>query len=41
MHSENRQLQKGWAFEPPTFYERNAAAKSLEANGWGQTDPHR
>jgi hypothetical protein len=37
MGLENRRLKNGWVFEPPTFYELNAAAKTLEASGWKQT----
>ena len=34
MSREERRLARGWTYEPPTFYERNAAAQAL-ASGDG------
>ncbi len=30
---EEKRLRSGWRYEPETFYEKNAAAKALEASG--------
>jgi hypothetical protein len=29
MRREEKRLARGWTYEPPTFYERNAAAQRL------------
>jgi hypothetical protein len=34
MRREEKRLARGWTYEPPTFYERNAAAQAL-ASGDG------
>lgn len=38
---ENRRLQRGWTYEPPVFYGKNATALTLEKNSGKQTAPER
>jgi hypothetical protein len=37
MWREARRLEQGWTYEPPTFYELNAAAKALQERPHGET----
>ena len=32
IHAEAKRLAEGWTYEPPTFYERNEAAKALDGD---------
>jgi radical SAM superfamily enzyme YgiQ (UPF0313 family) len=38
---EERRLRRGWAYEPATFYEVNAAAKALPDPRWRKANPCR